>query len=66
MGRTAYWNELVTYYKTLAAMGAIEPIDPNNDVKVSAVIDNKRAVKVDVIITPINTMTQVYMTVFVQ
>jgi hypothetical protein len=66
MGRTAYWNELVTYYKTLASMGAIEDVDPNNDIVVSAVPDNKRAVKVDVVLTPINTMAQVYMTVFVQ
>lgn len=66
MGRISYWNDLVDYYKELARIGAVAVVDPNEDIKVEAVEGNKRAVKVDVTITIINTMTQVYMTVLVQ
>lgn len=65
-GRIALWSDLVSYFKELERIRAIENFTPNADLTVSAVAGNRRAVTINTAITIINTMTQLYMTVLVK
>ena len=62
-GRISLWNEIVSYVKQLATLRAIETVDADS-VKVSPG-ESKRAVAVELPVTPINCMSQLYMTVVV-
>jgi hypothetical protein len=63
-GRTAFWNELVTYNKEMERIQAIEDFKAN-DIVVEQGID-KKSVVVSNPVTPLNAMTKLYMTVVVQ
>ena len=62
-GRAALRTDIKTYMEELEAKGAIEAFDPS-----SIVIEqyDKRIVVVQVLITPVNAMEQMYMTIFIQ
>lgn len=62
-GRAALRTDIKTYMEELEAKGAIEAFDPS-----SIVIEqyDKRIVVVEVLITPVNAMEQMYMTIFIQ
>ena len=62
-GRVSLWNDIVSYNKELAAMRAIETVD-SKAITVAAG-NSKRAVVVSNPVTPINCMSQLYMTVIV-
>lgn len=59
-GRASLWNELVKYHERLQGIRAIENFSSSN-ITVQAG-DTKRSVVVNEAITPINCMTQLYMT----
>ncbi|MDF2839946.1 MAG: phage protein [Clostridia bacterium] len=63
-GRTAFWNELVTYNKEMVRTQAIEDFKAS-DVVVEQGAD-KKSVVVSNPVTPLNAMTKLYMTVIVQ
>ena len=62
-GRAALRTDIKMYMEELEAKGAIESFDP-----ASIVIEqyDKRIVVVEVLITPVNAMEQMYMTIFIQ
>ena len=62
-GRTALRTDIKNYMEELEARGAIDGFDPS-----TIVIEqyNKRIIKVEVLITPVNAMEQMYMTIFIQ
>ena len=62
-GRVSLWNAVVSYVKKLADLRAIETIEAA-DVAVSAG-ESKRAVVIELPVTPVNCMSQLYMTVVV-
>lgn len=62
-GRISLWDSIVSYYKELAKMRAIEEIT-SKDITVEAG-ETKRSVVVNGPVTPINCMEQMYMTVVV-
>lgn len=62
-GRISLWNSITTYVKQLAEIRAIEAVEAET-VTVSPG-ENKRAVVVELPVTPINCMAQLYMTVVV-
>lgn len=62
-GRISLWNDVITYYKRLAQLRAIEEVD-TADVVVSQG-ENKRAVVIQCPVTPIHCMSQLYMTIIV-
>lgn len=63
-GRIDLWNEIVTHHKNLQGVGAIENFRAE-DVTVEAG-ETKRAVVISDVVTPVNAMEQLYMTVLVQ
>lgn len=62
-GRVALWNDIVSYNKEMARMRAIEAVD-SKAITVEAGT-SKRSVVVNCPVTPINCMSQLYMTVVV-
>ncbi|WP_125143681.1 phage tail sheath family protein [Clostridium transplantifaecale] len=62
-GRISLWNDIVTYNQKLAKIRAIEEI--NAEQITVAKGDSKRAVIVTNPVTPINCMSQLYMTVII-
>ena len=62
-GRISLWNSITTYMKQLAEIRAIEAVDAETVTVNSG--ENKRAVVVELPVTPINCMSQLYMTVVV-
>lgn len=63
-GRIGLWDNMVSYFKELEKLQAIEAVDAK-DIVVSAG-DTKKSVVVSAPVTPINCMEQLYMTVIVQ
>lgn len=63
-GRISLWDSIVSYYKELVKLRAIEEISPKDITVVAG--ETKRSVVVNGPITPINCMEQMYMTVIVQ
>ena len=63
-GRISLWSDVVKHHRTLADIGAIENFS-DTDVVVSAG-NNKRSVVVTDVVTIVNSMEQLYMTVTVQ
>lgn len=63
-GRTAFWNDIVTYNRELESMGVIENFVPE-DVIVEMGKD-KKTVSVTNPITPVCAMAKLYMTVIIQ
>lgn len=62
-GRISLWNDIVSYCKQLSRLRAIEEVEAGT-VKVEAG-DSKRSVVVSCPVTPVNCMSQLYMTVIV-
>lgn len=62
-GRVALWNDIVSYNKELVKLRAIEAFD-SKSITVDAG-DSKRSVVVECPVTPINCMSQLYMTIVV-
>jgi len=62
-GRVALWNDIVSYNKELVTLRAIETFD-SKEITVAAG-NTKRSVVVECPVTPINCMSQLYMTVVV-
>lgn len=62
-GRVSFWSDVVTHHKQLEALRAIENFDSEN-VKVQKG-DKPTAIVVTDHVTPVNAMTQLYMTVIV-
>lgn len=63
-GRISLWNDIVTYHKELVKLGAVEELD-SKEITVSPG-EAKKAVAVHYPVTPVNCMSQLYMTVLVQ
>lgn len=63
-GRISLWSDIVKHHQELQSIRAIENFD-TEDVKVEAG-DTKKAVLINDVITPVNAMTQLYMTIVVQ
>ena len=63
-GRIAFWNDIITYDRELAALGAIE--DVVADDVVVEIGKDKKSVAVTNPITPVCAMSKLYMTVIVQ
>lgn len=63
-GRISLWNDIVKHHKELEAIRAIEAVDP--DLITVAEGSTKKAVVVNDVVTPINAMAQLYMTVVVE
>lgn len=62
-GRVSLWNDIVTYNKELARLRAIEAVE-SKEITVERG-NSKRSVVVNCPVTPINCMSQLYMTVVV-
>ena len=62
-GRVSLWNDIVTYNKELARLRAIEAVEAK-EITVERG-NSKRSVVVNCPVTPINCMSQLYMTVVV-
>lgn len=62
-GRVSFWNDIVTYNKSLERLRAIEAVNPK-EITVGPG-ESKRSVVVNCPVTPINCMSQLYMTVVV-
>lgn len=62
-GRISLWNNIVKHHKELERIGAIENFNPDDVVVTQG--DTKKAVVVTDVITPINAMAQLYMTVMI-
>lgn len=62
-GRTAFWNDIVTYNKELLKLNVIENFEPD-DVIVEMGND-KKTVSVTNPVTPVCAMAKLYMTVIV-
>ncbi|MDD3251921.1 MAG: phage tail sheath family protein [Lachnospiraceae bacterium] len=63
-GRISLWNEIVTFYKSLAAQRAIEAVEPKAITVEGG--GTKRSVLVNAPVQPTNCMDQLYMTVVVE
>lgn len=63
-GRISLWNDIVAHHRQLETVGAIEDFSPDN-VTVNEG-ETKKSVIVTDIITPVNAMSQLYMTVVVE
>ncbi|MDO4327005.1 MAG: phage tail sheath family protein [bacterium] len=63
-GRISWWNDIVTYNRKLETIGAIEDVNPE-EITVQRG-EKKRAVVVRNPVTPVNCMSQLYMTVLVE
>lgn len=63
-GRTTLWNDVVTYNKELVKMRAIEAFE-TKDITIEAG-ESKRSVVINCPVTPVNCMSQLYMTIVVR
>lgn len=63
-GRISLWNDIVKHHQELETIRAIENFEPNKVTVEKG--DTKKAVIVQDVVTPINAMAQLYMTVVVQ
>lgn len=63
-GRISFWNDVVSYYRELNAMRAIEGFQ-SGDIVVSQG-ENKKSIVASCPVKPVNAMSQLYMTVVVQ
>ena len=63
-GRVSLWNDIVKHHQQLEKLGAIENFS-SDSVTVEAG-DSKKAIRVEDRVTPVNAMTQLYMTVTVE
>jgi len=63
-GRTSLWSDIVSHHKEMQQKWAIENFEPSN-VKIERG-EHRRSVVVDLVITPVNAMSHLYMTVVVQ
>lgn len=63
-GRSSFWGDIVTYYKELEKLQAIEGFKPE-EVKVGIGAD-KKSVTVECPVLPVSAMNKLYMTVMVQ
>lgn len=63
-GRISLWNDIVKHHQELQRIRAIEDFNPE-DVSIAAG-ETKKAVMINDVVTPINAMAQLYMTVVVQ
>jgi hypothetical protein len=63
-GRISLWNDIVTHHQQLQGIRAIENFDPD-DITVEAG-STKKAVVINDVVTPVNAMAQLYMTVVVE
>lgn len=63
-GRISLWNDIVKHHMELQRIRAIENFKPENVTVQQG--DTKKAVAVSDYITPVNAMSQLYMTVYVQ
>lgn len=63
-GRISLWNDIVTHHQQLQTIRAIEDFNP--DLVVVGAGSTKKAVVVNDVVTPVNAMAQLYMTVVVQ
>lgn len=60
-GRISLWNDIVSYYRKLEGLRAIENFDPTDIVVEQG--ENKKAVVISSYLTVINAMSQLYLTV---
>lgn len=63
-GRISLWSDIIKNHKSLETMGAIENFEPDK-VKVEPG-ETKKAVTISDCVTPVNAMTQLYMTIIVE
>lgn len=63
-GRISLWNDIVTHHQQLQTIRAIEDFNP--DLVVVGAGSTKKDVVVNDVVTPVNAMAQLYMTVVVQ
>lgn len=63
-GRISLWNDIVTHHQQLQGIRAIEDFEPD-DITVEAG-STKKAVVINDVVTPVNAMAQLYMTVVVE
>jgi len=63
-GRISLWSDIVSHHQQLQAIRAIEDFVPEN-VQVAAGV-TKKAVVVNDVVTPVNAMAQLYMTVVIE
>lgn len=63
-GRISLWNDIVTHHQQLQGIRAIENFKPENISVVAGI--TKNAVVISDTVTPINAMSQLYMTVVVE
>jgi len=63
-GRISLWNDIVTHHQQLQSIRAIENFEPDQVTVEKG--DTKKAVVVNDVVTPVNAMSQLYMTVVVQ
>ena len=63
-GRVSFWNDVVTYYRKLETMRAIENFQAEEIVISKG--EDKKSIVASCPVTPVNAMSQLYMTVIVQ
>lgn len=63
-GRISFWNDVVTYYRQLETIRAIENFESDDIVVIQG--ENKKSVVASCPVTPVNAMSQLYMNVVVQ
>lgn len=63
-GRISLWNDIVTHHQQLQSIRAIEDFEPEQVTVEKG--NSKKAVVVNDVVTPVNAMSQLYMTVVVQ
>lgn len=63
-GRISLWNDVIKHHQDLQKIRAIEDFKPE-DVKIEAG-DSKKSVVINDVVTPVNAMEQLYMTVVVE
>ena len=63
-GRISLWNDIVKHHQQLQSIRAIENFEPDQVTVEKG--DTKKAVVVNDVVTPVNAMSQLYMTVVVQ
>lgn len=63
-GRISLWNDIVKHHQEMQSIRAIEDFNPE-DVSIAAG-ETKKSVVINDVVTPINAMAQLYMTVVVQ
>lgn len=63
-GRISLWNDIVKHHQQLQSIRAIENFEPDQVTVEKG--DTKKAVVVNDVVTPVNAMAQLYMTVVVQ